>query len=85
MTLPTIIVPYIMIHMSLQSGSKATNLDINILDCGNELVMKHAWPNLLLNTELLLNRYTNEYSYSEYASNHVVVAGFHRTIRKLKT
>ena len=93
MTLPSVIVPYsdtnqdrrLMIYVSLQSGSKPSDLEVNVSDCGHELVLKQAWPKLLMDPERLLSRYTDEYGHPEYDPNHTVVAGFRTAIRKLKT
>ena len=93
MTLPSAIVPYsdtnqdrrLMIYVSLQSGSKPSDLDVNVSDCGHELILKQAWPKLLMDPERLLSRYIDENGHPEYDSNHTVVAGFRTAIRKLKT
>ena len=93
MKLPTIIVPYsdneqdkrLMIYVSLQSGTKASDLEVKVSDCGNVLVMKQTWPGLLLDPARLLSRYKNEYGHPEYNPSHIAVDGFRNAIRKLKT
>ena len=93
MTLPTVIVPYsdtsqnrwLMVYVTLLSGTKASDLAVEVSDCGVQLILVQTWPTLLLDPERLLSRYINEYGIPEYDTNHIIVAGFRTAIRKLKT
>lgn len=84
MTLPTVIVPYsdtnqdkrLMLYISLQSDTKAKDLNFEVSDCGNKLVIKQVWPELLFNPERLLSRYMDKYVHPEYDLNYIVVAIF---------
>ena len=60
-------------------------MDVNFSDCGHELILKQAWPKLLMDPEMLLSRYFDKNGHPECDYNHTVVAGFRTAIRKLKT
>ena len=57
MILPTFIVPYnddeddrrLIVYVSLISGTTPNDLDLTVSDCGEKIILKQRWSDVLMN------------------------------------
>ena len=90
MILPTFLFPYnddeddrrLMVYVTLLSGTTPNDLDLTVSECGEKIILKQRWPDVLMNPERLLSRYVNNDGRKEYNSKHVAVVAFRKAIRE---